>query len=406
MTVAGPVAATVARQLARIAEREPIVHAWAHVDAAGATAAAERIDQESAELPLRGITVGIKDVIDTADMPTEYNSPIYRGHQPDTDAACVARLHAAGAVILGKTATTEFAHATPTNTTNPHDPAHTPGGSSSGAAAAVADGMVTAALGTQTGGSTIRPAGFCGVCAIKPTFGRIDTAGVKPLAGSLDTVGLFAGTIADLQTLFAALTEPADPAPPLQGVAICRTEAWDRADPAVQAAVLAAAAALGVPTRDIDLPRPLADLDTAHQTIMAFETAAAFAAEWRDHRDQLSDGFASFIAKGQAISPAAYDAARDTAQAARAAHDASLGDAEVIVTPSTVGEAPRGFASTGDPVFNRPWTLLHAPCVHMPWGRGPGGLPIGVQFVGRRGADAAVLAAAQSADTAHEEPHR
>lgn len=392
------VAAIVASQLDRIAARDDGVGAWAHIDPGKARAAAAAIDATTEALPLRGVTVGIKDVIDTADQPTTYNSPIYRGHQPIADATCVARLRAAGAVILGKTETTEFAHAHPARTVNPHNPAHTPGGSSSGSAAAVADGMVMTALGTQTGGSTIRPAAFCGVYAIKPTFGLIDTTGVKPLSRSLDTVGIFGREVGDLSLLLSALAaHPAEPRPKPFRIAVCRTEAWDRAEPCIQTTIDAAAsafAAAGIATRAIDHPLPLADLDRIHQTIMAFETAAAFTREWTQSRDQLSDGFAAFIAKGQAITQATYDDAIGQAAAARDAFDTSLGDDEIVLTPSVTGEAPRGFASTGNPVFNRPWSLLHVPCVHLPWGHGPGGLPIGFQLVGKRGSDMAVLSAA------------
>lgn len=392
------VAAIVDSQLDRIAGHDDAVKAWAHVDPDKARAAAAVIDATAGALPLRGVTVGIKDVIDTADLPTAYNSPIYHGHQPAADAACVARLRAAGAVILGKTETTEFAHAHPAPTVNPHNPAHTPGGSSSGSAAALAGRMVMTALGTQTGGSTIRPAAFCGVHAIKPTFGLIDTTGVKPLSRSLDTVGIFGREVADLTLLMPVLaTLPANQFNSEFRIAVCRTEAWDSAEPYMQATVEAAAETLtatGITARAIDHPMPLADLDRIHQTIMAFETAAAFTLEWTRSRSQLSDSFAAFIAKGQAITQAAYDDAIGQAAAARDAFDASLGDDEIVLTPSVTGEAPRGFASTGNPVFNRPWTLLHVPCVHVPWRHGPAGLPIGFQLVGKRGSDMAVLSAA------------
>ncbi len=394
------VAELVTSQLERIENREPVVKAWAHIDAQAAIDAARKIDAASEPMPLRGVTVGVKDVIDTADMPTQYNSPIYRGHRPAVDADCVARLRAAGALILGKTETTEFAHAQPTRTTNPHNVAHTPGGSSSGSAAAVADFMVATALGTQTGGSTIRPASFCGVYAIKPTFGLIDPTGVKPLSASLDTVGLFGRELADLGLLLSVLSGQgafAEPVPQSFTVAVCRTGAWQSAEPSVQAAVEAAAAALrndGIPVREIAQPVSLVDLDRLHQTIMAFETARAFAEEWRHHRAQLSVSFAGFIAQGHRISRTAYDEAVGKAAEARAEFDHGLGADEIILTPSTTGEAPRGFANTGNPVFNRMWTLLHVPCIHLPWRCGQSGLPIGVQIVGRRGADLSALMAA------------
>ncbi len=392
------VAAIVASQLDRIAARDGVVKAWAYIDPDKARAAAAAVDATTKALPLRGVTVGIKDVIDTADQPTAYNSPIYRGHQPTADATCVARLRSAGAVILGKTETTEFAHAHPARTVNPHNPAHTPGGSSSGSAAAVADHMVMTALGTQTGGSTIRPAAFCGVYAMKPTFGLIDPTGVKPLSRSLDTVGVFGREVADLTLLLSVLIAvTADQPAPNFRIAVCRTEGWDRADPCIHTIVEAAAeafAANGIAIRSIDHPTPLADLTRIHQTIMAYETAAAFEPEWTQSRDQLSEGFAAFIAKGRSISRAAYDDAIGQAATAREAFDTSLGDDEIVLTPSVTGEAPRGFASTGNPVFNRPWTLLHVPCVHLPWRHGPTGLPIGFQLVGKRGSDMAVLSAA------------
>ena len=253
--------------VARIAERDGVVKAWVNFDPELALAQARALDRSQNRGPLHGVPIGVKDIIDTFDMPTEFGSPIYKGHRPPSDAACVALLRRAGAVMLGKTATCEFAGMAPPETTNPHNPAHTPGGSSSGSAAAVADDMVPAALGTQTGGSVLRPSSYCGIFGFKPTYNTFNKAGVKPAAESIDTIGWLARSLDDIELLTAVLSMQA-PQPPrtmnsAPRIGLCRTEMWDAAQPETKAAVEGAAAALakaGATVREVKLPDPFTGL--------------------------------------------------------------------------------------------------------------------------------------------------
>ncbi|MCZ6765001.1 MAG: amidase, partial [Alphaproteobacteria bacterium] len=379
--------------LARIEARSATVHAWVHLDPEAAIAAARTCDKAEARGPLHGVPVAVKDIFDTADMPTRYGSPIYRDHQPTRDAVAVTRLKDAGAIVMGKSVTTEFAYFTPRETANPHNPGRTPGGSSSGSAAAVADGQVPAALGTQTSGSIIRPASFCGVFGLKPAYDDIPTDGVLPNAPSLDTVGIFARDIADLALLFAVLAGRMLPAyesvavvdpslPPRIGV--FRTHLWDEADDAARAhfdATVAALANAGARLRDMAVPPGFEALDEAHGTIIAKEAAGVHDAHWREHRAELSDRLAALIEAGHAVEPAALAAAFETASRWRASLPRLTEPGEILLTLSTPGEAPMGLASTGDPKFNRIWTLLHVPALHLPIGTGPAGLPMGIQLV-------------------------
>ncbi len=396
--------------LERIAAREPIVGAWEILDADGALERASSLDAlpPSRRGPLHGLPIAVKDLIDTAGLPTGYGSPIYAGHRPLSDAAVVALARAAGAIVLGKTVTTEFAAFHPGKTANPRNPAHTPGGSSSGSAAAVADGMAPLALGTQTAGSVIRPAAYCGVVGYKPSFGSLPRAGIKPVCESLDTVGVFARTVPDAAQFMAALSgreamrsaatiERASRARPSPVLGVCRTWEWPAAAPETVALFdrlpeqLARAWATVKP---IALPEAFRPLFGAQRDIMDFETACNFAAERLQHADRLSPRFAAALEEGLRLPPSRYDAALDLARACRqefAAFFAATG-CDALLAPSAPGVAPAGLAATGDPVFNRIWTLLHAPCVHVPLATPtPGGLPVGVQVVAPRGADAAVL---------------
>ncbi len=392
--------------LARIEEREAVVGAWTHLDADAALAQARALDAGPVRGPLHGLPLGVKDLIDTADMPTAYGSPIYAGHRPAWDAACVASARAAGAVVLGKTVTTEFATYHPGKTANPHNPAHTPGGSSSGSAAAVADFMVPLACGTQTAGSVIRPAAFCGVVGFKPSFGLISRAGVKSLAESLDTIGVFARDVADA-ALFAGvlagrdLLPPATPRPPRVG--LCRTDEWEQAAPEAKGAFETAAtrlAAAGAKVSDIDLPAEFSGLVAAQTEIMAYEAAQALAYETHAHNEQLSTRLRALIAQGVALAPARHDENRLLARRCRQLLADAFRDVDILMAPSAPGEAPAGLAATGNPVFNRIWTLLGTPCVHLPFAQGLCGLPVGVQAVGPRGGDRATLAAAAWAHAA------
>jgi amidase len=364
--------------LARIDAREREVHAWTHI--------ASNFGQPN-EGPLHGLPIGVKDVIDTADMPTEYGSPIYKGHRPKADAEVVRRLKRAGAIVLGKTVTTEFAFQHAGATRNPHNLACTPGGSSSGSAAAVADGMVPVALGTQTGGSIIRPAAYCGVLGYKPAFDRFPTAGLKFLAPSLDTIGIIARTVDDIARVSAVLsgqpkanTQIAKPR-----FALCRTPYAAEAEPQMHERLDAVAKTLaraGAQVRELELPASFADLNQLHRVIMAHETARSMAHEWQTARGQLSTHMAGFIERGLSISDDAAAAARVRVAACKEELPALLEDGELILTFSAAGEAPVGLESTGNAVFNRLWTLLDLPCLAVPAGRGARGLPLGVQLVG------------------------
>jgi len=398
--------ALVAACLERIAAREAEVQAWAFLDRDLALKQARALDGEPPRSPLHGVPVGIKDIIDTADMPTEYNSPIYRGHRPAWDAACVALLRRAGCVILGKTVTTEFANTHPARTRNPHRLTHTPGGSSSGSAAAVADCMVPLALGTQTGGSTIRPAAFCGVVGCKPSFNTINRAGLKFVAESLDTIGLFARSAEDaalgLHVLSGrALPDFKRPSGGKPRVGLCRTQRWNDADAATHAAVERAAGLLskaGARVTDFDLPEGCGQLFDDHARIMNYETARALAWEYLNHPDQISATLRPRIEEGWKITRAAYDSARLLARDCRRRLAARMNGCDFLVTPSAPGEALGTLETTGDSVFNRVWTLLGVPCVTLPCGSGPRGLPLGVQLVGPFDGDVELLAWAHWAE--------
>jgi len=387
--------------LDRIAAREPIVGAWHYLDRDAALAAARARDAEAPRGPLHGIPIAVKDLIDTADMPTGYGSPIYEGHRPAADAACVALARAAGAVVLGKTVTTEFACFTAGKTANPHNPAHTPGGSSSGSAAAVADGMVPLAFGSQTAGSTIRPAAYCGCVGYKPSFGMVPRAGVKALADSLDTIGIMARTVDDAAFFTGVITErPAlrhvamPAAPPRFG--LYRTPMWGEAAPSTIAALDRARAALekaGAWIAEIVVPPEHQTLTAAQGTVMGFELVRALAYERLNHSAQLSPRLAQLLDEGMTVGADEYDAAIAETNAVRARLDAFFGPCDAMLVPAAAGEAPPGLGYTGDPVFNRMWTLLGTPCLTLPAVWGDSGLPTGVQLVGRIGDDARLMAA-------------
>lgn len=387
--------------LERAAQREPQVRAFARLEPERVLEGARELDRAGARGPLHGLPLGVKDIIDTFDLPTEYGSPIYAGHRPAADAACVALARGAGALVFGKTVSTEFATHPPGPTTNPHNAAHTPGGSSSGSAAAVADRMLPLALGTQTGGSVIRPAAFCGVVGYKPSFGLLPRTGVKPISESFDTVGVFARAVEDAALAVAALTGrealriPASLNAPRLGV--CLTPQWPAALPETRKLFDELPGRLvraGARVEALELPSAFAPLAELHGTIWDYEIARCLADEHRRHRERLREPLRSQLERGRAVSGEAYDAARRAAREGRAMLDDALGHLDALVVPAAPGEAPQGLASTGESVFNRVWTLLHAPCVNVPAGRGPKGLPLGIQLVGRIGDDARVLACA------------
>ena len=391
--------------LDRVSEREPEIRAWSWLDADAALAQARACDRAvGPKGPLHGVPIGVKDVIDTADMPTAYGSAIYKGYRPRADAACVSLARAAGAVILGKTETAEFASIHPAATRNPLAPAHTPGGSSSGSAAAVADFMVPLALGTRTGGSTIRPAAFCGVVGYKPSFNRVNRAGLKFSAESFDTIGFFARSVDDIALLAhvmsgqerlgdAGLRE--DKAP---RIGLCRTSRWSQASSQMREAIESAAQKLAAAGADVELVAltpAFEQLHEAHAVIMQYEAARATAWEYRVHGDLLSPAYHQRMRAGLAIPHERYEAALRQAESGRQDFADVWGELDVLITPSAVDEAPLGLENTGDAVFNRIWTLLGVPCVHLPFGTGTAGLPLGLQVVGRRQGDVATLTCAR-----------
>lgn len=388
--------------LERIAEREPLIHAWQHVDAEGAIAAARAQDVRGRPGLLGGVPIGVKDLIATADLPTRYGSPIYEGFRPAADAECVALARAAGALVIGKTVTTEFAYFSPGPTANPHNPAHTPGGSSSGSAAAVADGMVPIAFGTQTAGSLIRPASFCGVFALKPAFGMLSLEGIKPFSPSLDTLGWLARSADDLELMRCAMNGTAfaplaAAEPRALRIGVCRTHEWPAIDAGGAASyeqALKLAGAAGVALRDIAVPAAWASLVEAQKTVMAYEAARQLDTEWRQHPEQLSAALSALLQSGRDCSDVAYAQAQAQAAIARRLLPELMRDVDALLVPAAPGEAPAGLAATGDPVFNRIWTLLGPPCVGVPGLRGPQGLPIGMQLVGHAQRERELLAVA------------
>jgi amidase len=376
------------------------VKAWAHLDADQVLAQARARDRAPRRSPLHGIPIGVKDIIDTIDMPTEYGSPIYPGHRPAWDAACVALLRDAGAVIMGKTVTVEFAVRHPNKTRNPRNLAHTPGGSSSGSAAAVADDMVPLALGTQTGGSVVRPAAYCGVVGLKPTFNLINRAGVKPNSESLDTVGLMARSVSDAALLLAVLTSQSTDALAAvkPRIGYWRTPQWPRADAATHARLEDAAARLakaGASVREIALPAAFDAIEAAHGRINDYEMSRAFAYERRAHPEKISATLLKKLRAADACTCEQYAGAQRHAAACRALLADAFSDVDVLLVPSTPGEAPATLATTGESTFNRIWTALHVPAVTLPVYTGPGGLPIGIQLIGPFGRDLDLLACAE-----------
>lgn len=395
-------AETLAQALAdRALALEPRLHAWAHLDAAAARRQARALDQAAAGGgtlgPLHGLPLGIKDNIDTAGQPTAYGSAVYAGHLPQADAAVVALARTAGAWVMGKTACTEFANMTPCATRNPHAAGHTPGGSSSGSAAAVAAGLVPLALGTQTAGSVIRPAAFCGVVGYKPSPRLLPRAGVKPNSDTLDEIGVLARSVEDAALLAGVLgawgAGPAphfDAAPMGLRLGVTLTSRAPAASPAMVAMVEDAAARLSGAGAEVQLavwPEGFDALFDAQRTVQVFETAMALGAERQYRRRQLSTGLRALLDEGVAMPAASYAAALRTAQTVGLRIGELFGQAEVLLTPAAPGAAPRSLRQTGDPVFNRPWQLLGCPCLTLPGGLDAEGLPLGLQLVARPGQD-------------------
>ena len=387
--------------LERIAEREPQVRAFVHLNADAALVTARQLDAGPVRGLLHGLPFGVKDLFDTSDLPTAYGSPIYAGQQPLADAAAVALCCEAGAVLLGKTVTTELANMFPGVTRNPHNLAHTPGGSSSGSAAAVADAMLPLALGTQTAGSLIRPAAFCGVVGYKPSHNRVPKAGVKSLSETLDTVGGFARSVRDVALLGAVLTGDARLADPTAftqqmspRIGFCQTPEWALADSDTQQAWAQAEKALGTHAVSMALPLELSGLVAVQKAVQAVETARSLSPERLRHQEQLSLPLRALIDAGLAISGEAHAQNLLATALARRQVQALFGPYDVLLAPSSIGEAPAGLDGTGDPLFCRGWTLLGLPCVHLPFAQGRSGLPVGLQLVGAYADDHRLLAAA------------
>lgn len=393
--------------LAHIAARDPIVKAWTYVDEDMVIRRARELDKTAPLSPLHGLTFGVKDVIQTADMPTQQNSPLYQGHQSGQDAACVAVVRHSGALMVGKTETVEFAAGGRMPATrNPNNLAHTPGGTSSGSAAAVADRQVQLAFGTQTAGSHIRPAAFNGIYGIKPTYGAVSREGAKLYAHSLDTIGWYGRSVDDLALVADAFELPGmatRKSVPLKGlkVGLCRTHAWSHVDPYGSAALTDTALRLeaaGAIIIDLTLPDAFSDLHAAHETVLFGEGRSAFLPETLGAKSPLlASHFLDIAANSRDITPHQLANAYDLAAMCRREFDELFGDQlDVVLTPASAGEAPEGFQSTGNYAFNVMWTLLHVPCVAVPAGRSPRNLPLGIQLVGPRFGDANLLEIART----------
>ena len=388
--------------LERVAARESQVHAWAHIDPDAALVAARAADNSGKRGPLAGVPFGVKDIIDTFDMPTQWGTPIHKSRQPERDAACVALSRKAGGVLLGKTVTTEFANLHPGPTRNPHDLTRTPAGSSSGSAAAVADFMVPIAIGTQTTGSTIRPASFCGVFGYRPTYGEHRMHGVMEASGSLDTLGILARSVSDIALYRDVLLGiPPEPMPQVARphFALCRSHVWNDFEPVTRTLVENAAfrlARAGARVTELTLPAEFELLNDAHRSISSFEFARTFTWEIENHWDEISDTLrGGRLQDGLTGTFQRYIEAKQLAEECRTRLDALMGGIDALLTPAAFGEAPVGMpAFAGVPLFQI-WTTLHVPAVSIPVFKGPAGMPIGAQLIGKRHDDRKLFACAQ-----------
>lgn len=405
--------------LARIEETEPTVQAWAHLDPDFALEQAREADRQRMRGlpcgPLHGVAIGIKDIIDVAGLPTEDGTVLHAGRLPRHDATVVSRLRAAGAVILGKTVTTELASYSPGKTRNPHNPEHTPGGSSSGSAAAVAAGQVPAALGSQTNGSIIRPASFCGVYGFKPSFGLLPRGGVLRLSRPLDHLGVLARSLEDLALITECVagyddgdpdTRPPRARPPLAAVlaqeppmppklALVRTPFWDRLDADAHGAFEELADSLGSHAEPFELPESAARAIDWHRTIFEADLAASFELEVERGAEKLSASLRGQIERGRQVTAVEYQKALSRIEIVNEGFEELFANYDAIVTPATLGTAPKGLAATGDPLLATLWTYCGMPSLSLPLARGANGLPLGIQLVGARGDDARLLRTAR-----------
>ena len=388
--------------LARIEARDGALRAWAHVDPDLALTQARARDDEPRRSVLHGVPIGIKDIFDTFDMPTRHGSSAFKAHRPTADSAIVGLLRRAGLVILGKCATTEFASPVPIGVRNPHHAERSPGVSSSGSAAAVADFMVPLATGSQTGGSTILPAAFCGIVGFKASLSGLDRGGTRHLRPTLDTVGLFARDLADIAQLNCILTGRPIPATPA-GVAglrvgVCKTINWSEAEPAAVDAIQNAVRALrdaGAIIVEAEMPAVFEGIDKSFQTIAVVEGARTVAADFEAHGATMNWYMQEMAQRASGFDNRQYEAAQAQAFACQQALAHIFESCDVILTPSTCGEATSDLTGVPNSAFNRIWTLMHGPCVNIPAYKGPDGLPVGVQLVGRVGSDPDLIACAQ-----------
>jgi Asp-tRNA(Asn)/Glu-tRNA(Gln) amidotransferase A subunit family amidase len=389
--------------LNRIKARDPEIRGWAHVEPDLALRQARACDESPRRSPLHGIPIGIKDIFDTYDMPTSYGSSIYKNFQPTMDTALVGLMRRAGMVILGKCRTTEFASPVPVGVRNPHDFARSPGVSSSGSAAAVADFMVPLTLGSQTGGSTILPAAFCGVVGYKSSLTGLDRGGVRHLRPTLDTMGLFARSVADIAALRSVLTgvKSERPASSLKDVRIgvCRTPSWDQAQPETVKALDTAThklAAAGAKMRDAEMPVIFDRINQSFNVISGVEALRAMAAEARDHLATMNHWIKDSLTAASKHDQGVYDKAQLHAVQCQRATAEMFAHCDILITPSTAGEAIADVVSISNSAFNRIWTLMHVPCVTIPAFTGPNGMPVGLQVVGPVGSDDHMIALSQT----------
>ena len=391
--------------LARINDVDAEVQAWAYLDSDGAIKRAQELDRGPRQGPIHGVPFGLKDIIDTQDMPTGYGSPIYDGHRPAWDAPCVAACRLAGGVVMGKTVTTEFAHRHPGKTHNPHNPAHTPGGSSSGSAAAVGAQMVPVAFGTQTTGSTIRPAAYCGTVGYKPSYGDFNLTGVRDNTPSFDTLGLISRAVEDM-TLFRAAVMALEVEPLADAdisdlrVGLCRTAFWDRADAATHSLLEQTANTLseaGASVTDFTMPDGEASLPDVVRKVSGFEFSRVMLHERATAPDKLSKALLDGrVADGLNCSYDEYRTAERIIKDFRRRLYAAQEGIDLLLTPSAPGEPPEGLSATGDAIFNNVWTTTHVPALTLPVATGPHGLPLGVQLIGHLHQDSRLLSAGKA----------
>ena len=395
--------------LNHISRREDSVAAWQYLDPEFAIAEAQKADNQKPSSILHGVPFGVKDVINTKDMPTHYGSEIFANNVPSADAACVTNMRNSGAILMGKTVTTEFATYQWGKTRNPHNPDRTPGGSSSGSAAAVGDMMVPIAFGNQTAGSLIRPAAFCGVHAFKPTHGTVNLGGIFELVPRLDTLGYMGRSVDDLAAFYEIvrgnigkklLLNDLVQAPK---VGICKTPYWNEAQPETLAALEEAANTFknsGSTVKECVLPDHFNNLAETHATILCAGLARSMSDIHSNHADQISGQLMEMLDKGKATPPSELLEALSHADSCMMEFPSVLEGFDILLTPSAPGEAPEGWA-TGNPIFQIMWTLLQVPCLTLPWTTGPTGMPVGVQLIGRKGLDRQVLEVAKWLDNRH-----